>query len=155
MLTLNHNANGIVMWDYPSDTELEKVTNEFSRALAGEKIVRRTLRTLTVVFEASISKIYVAGWRFGDRMLVSILSLQVPSSSAQVTVSLREGARGMSKVLWGTGEWNLGYSCLVNDGRHALETDLEIIGVCSNNEAMVVVHPSSVEIQWITEIGGA
>ncbi|KAJ5945797.1 hypothetical protein N7454_002636 [Penicillium verhagenii] len=38
MLSLNHNAKGIVMWDWPTTVELANVTSALSRVLVGDEV---------------------------------------------------------------------------------------------------------------------
>lgn len=128
MLSLNHNAKGIVMWDYPTSMELSQETSKLSRTLASEEVARFLLAAPTVSLQVeSHSKMDVAGWRVGDRMLVSILSLQTPSWSSTVTVKLPPAARAINQVLWGSGQWQLEHGQLVKHGGHGLETDLVIV----------------------------
>lgn len=128
MLSLNHNAKGIVMWDYPTSTELAQVTSELSRVLASEEVARFLLGAPTVVLQArGHKKMDVASWRIGDQMLVSILSLQTPAWDSRVVIALPEGARSVRKVLWGSGEWKFVGGQLVKMGGRGLETDLVIV----------------------------
>ncbi|KAJ5160019.1 uncharacterized protein N7482_007023 [Penicillium canariense] len=128
MLSVNHNAKGIVMWDYPTTTELERVTSQLSRVLASEEVVRFLLGAPTVALQATgPSKMDVASWRLGTQMVVSILSLQTPAWLSNVSVTLPEGARAVHKVLWGSGDWRLIEGQLVKTGGRGLETDLVIV----------------------------
>ncbi|KAJ5802930.1 uncharacterized protein N7503_005380 [Penicillium pulvis] len=132
MLSLNHNAKGIVMWDWPTTTELANVTSALSRVLAGDEVTGFLLGSPTVSLQAKgHSKMDVAGWTLGDRMLVSILSLQTPSWSSSVTVELPERAQSVTQVLWGSGEWKLVDGHLVKKGGNGLETDLVVVELAS------------------------
>lgn len=128
MLSLNHNAKGIVMWDYPTTTALSQETSKLSRVLASEEIARFLLGALTVPLQVEgHSKMDAAGWKVGNRMLVSILSLQTPSWNSAVTVKLPPGARAIDQVLWGAGQWRISHGQLVRTGGHVLETDLMVV----------------------------
>lgn len=128
MLSVNHNAKGIVMWDYPTSAELARVTSELSAVLASEEVARFVLGAPTVALRAvGHEKMDVAGWRVGGRMLVSILSLQTPAWDSEVAIALPRGARSVRKVLWGSGEWQLLGGQLVKKGGRGLETDLVIV----------------------------
>lgn len=128
MLSVNHNAKGIVMWDYPTSTELAQVTSELSRVLASSEVAGFLLGAPVVALqEAGHGKMDVAGWRVGSKMLVSILSLQTSAQTSRVTIALPDGARGVSKVLWGSGEWRVVGGQLVKTGGQGLETDLVIV----------------------------
>lgn len=128
MLSLNHNAKGIVMWDWPTSEALAETTSGLSRVLASSEVAGFLLGAHTVALKAKgHSKIDAASWRVGDRMLVSILSLQTPEWSSDVTVDLPEGAQSVSKVLLGEGKWKLEDGNLVKNGGQGLETDLFIV----------------------------
>ncbi|KAJ5620619.1 hypothetical protein N7510_004603 [Penicillium lagena] len=128
MLSLNHNAKGIVMWDYPTSEALAKATSRLSRVVASDEVARFMLGAstvpLSVIGDPSMD---AAGWRVGDKMLVSILSLQYSAWSSSVTVELPEGARAITQVLWGSGHWQLVNGHLVKDGGEGLETDLVVV----------------------------
>lgn len=128
MLSVNHNAKGIVMWDWPTNAELGNVTNRLSRVLASQEVAGFVLGAPTVSLEVSgHSKIDVASWRVGDRLLVSVLSLQTPAWRSSVRVGLPEGAREISRVLWGSGEWKLVGGELVKKGGTGLQTDILVV----------------------------
>ncbi|KAF7720291.1 Glycoside hydrolase superfamily protein [Penicillium ucsense] len=128
MLSLNHNAKGIVMWDYPTTAELAQVTSRLSRVLTGEPVSRFLLGAPTVPLHATgHPNMDIASWRVGSQMLVSVVSLQSTSWEAQVTVPLPAGARAVSRVLWGSKEWGLSGGCLSKKGGRGLETDLIVV----------------------------
>ncbi|KAJ5246196.1 hypothetical protein N7468_001179 [Penicillium chermesinum] len=128
MLSLNHNAKGIVMWDWPTSAELAATTHDLSRVLVGDEIVRFVLGAHTLPLSVQgHSKIDAAGWKVGDEVLVSILSLQTPDWDDVVTVELPRGAKVVLKVVLGKGEWKLVDGHLVKKGGHGLETDLLIV----------------------------
>lgn len=128
MLNLNHNAKGIVMWDYPTSSELSNITSKLSRVLASDEVARFLLGASTVPLRVTgHSKMDVSGWKVGDRMLISILSLQTPSWSSSVSIELPAGASAVKEVLWGSGEWELDAGGLVKKGGHALETDIIVV----------------------------
>ncbi|CEJ58603.1 hypothetical protein PMG11_07255 [Penicillium brasilianum] len=128
MLSVNHNAKGIVMWDYPTSTELAQVTSELSRVLASEEVARFLLGAPTVALQVTgHGKMDVAGWRIGSKMLVSILSLQASAWTSRVMIALPDGARGVNQVLWGAGAWRVVGGQLVKTGGQGLETDLMMV----------------------------
>ncbi|KAJ5140006.1 hypothetical protein N7448_003414 [Penicillium atrosanguineum] len=128
MLSLNHNAKGIVMWDYPTSNELSNITSKLSQVLASDRIARFFLGAVTVPLRVTgHSKIDVSGWRVEDRMLISILALQMPSWSNAVSIELPGGASVVKEVLWGSGGWKLDKGLLVKEGGHALETDIIVV----------------------------
>ncbi|KAJ6119692.1 hypothetical protein N7523_003972 [Penicillium sp. IBT 18751x] len=128
MLNLNHNAKGIIMWDYPTTNELSNITSKLSQVLASDQAARFLLGAPTVPLRVTgHSKMDVSSWMVGGRMLISILALQTPSWSNTVTIELPGGASVIQEVLWGSGGWNLDNGELVKEGGHALETDIIIV----------------------------
>lgn len=128
MLNLNHNAKGIVMWDYPTTSELSNITSELSRVLASDQVARFLLGAPTVPLQVmGHPKMDVSGWKVGGKMLISILALQTPSWSGAVSIMLPEGASAVTEVLWGSGGWKLGKGELVKEGGQALETDIIVV----------------------------
>lgn len=128
MLSINHNAKGIVMWDYPTTTELSQETSKLSRVIASEETARFLLGAHTVALQVDgHSKFDAASWKVGNRMLVSIVSLQTPAWESTVTVKLPSGARAIGQVLWGSGQWRLDHGQLVRDGGRGLQTDLMVV----------------------------
>jgi len=128
MLNLNHNAKGIVMWDYPTSSELSNITSRLSRVLPSAQVAWFLLGAPTVPLRVTgHSKMDVSSWRVGNRALISILSLQASSWSSCVSIELPAGARAVKEVLWGSGEWKLDSGGLVKKGGHALETYILIV----------------------------
>jgi hypothetical protein len=128
MLNLNHNAKGIVMWDYPTSNELSNITSKLSRVLASDEVARFLLGAHTVPLQVTgHSDMDVSGWRVGDKMLIIILSLQTPSWSSSVSILLPAAASAVKEVLWGSGGWKLDSGELVKEGGHALETDIIVV----------------------------
>lgn len=102
MLSINHNAKGIVMWDYPTSEELGDVTSALARVLASRDVTRFLLGAPTVALKVTSGqqRIDAAGWRVGNRMLVSILYLDYSALSSRVAVALPfGGARSIEKTL--------------------------------------------------------
>ncbi|OJJ37264.1 hypothetical protein ASPWEDRAFT_38941 [Aspergillus wentii DTO 134E9] len=129
MLSINHNAKGIVMWTYPTNTEIVNIASKLSRVLVSPEVTGFLLGAQTTPLQVEgQQRIDAAGWRIGNRMLVSILYLEYSALQSQVTVLLPEGrARSIPRTLWGSGDWSVHEGQLVKNSLSGLETDLLII----------------------------
>ncbi|RJE22695.1 hypothetical protein PHISCL_04956 [Aspergillus sclerotialis] len=129
MLSINHNAKGIVMWVYPTNPYLINVTSDLSQVLVTLEVARFLLGAPTVALEVSgHQRIDTAGWMVDNRMLVSIVYLEYSTLPSQVEVILPPGARSISRVLWGSHGWIVSRGRLLkNDGLDGLETDLVVV----------------------------
>lgn len=128
MLSINHNAKGIVMWLYPTNPWLMDETSDLSQVLATPEIAEFLLGTPTVALETTgHGRIDAAGWRIGNRMLVSIVYLEYSTLQSQVGVGLSPGARSIGQVLWGSHGWKVSQGQLVKEGLAGLETDLLVV----------------------------
>ncbi|KAL1984251.1 hypothetical protein VTN96DRAFT_9303 [Rasamsonia emersonii] len=129
LLSINHNAKGIVMWSYPTEPDLEDVTSSLSKVLAAPNVTSFLLGAPTTALKtAGADRIDAAGWQVGKQMLVSILYLEYIDSDSQVTISLPTPASSVTQVLWGTG-WTVSGGNLVKNGLKGLEADLLIVGL--------------------------
>ncbi|RAL03212.1 uncharacterized protein BO80DRAFT_462933 [Aspergillus ibericus CBS 121593] len=130
MLSINHGAMGIVMWDYPSSEEIERVTRELAPVVTGEEMVGFLVgadRERGVVNGAE--RVDVAVWVSGGKALVSILNLNYEGVEAEVKVVLA-GGLGVKKlecVLWGGEGWRVEGGELVSDGLGGLEVSILVV----------------------------
>ncbi|GAD96679.1 conserved hypothetical protein [Paecilomyces variotii No. 5] len=128
MLSINHNAKGIVMWTYPTSSGLSAVTSKLSRALLRKDVTSYLLGSHTTALEATgQGRIDAAGWRVGKQMLVSILYLEYKDLQSEITVTLPSKAASVSEVLWGPGGWSVSGGKLVKDGVTGLESSLLVV----------------------------
>ncbi|GLA37449.1 hypothetical protein AnigIFM63309_004365 [Aspergillus niger] len=130
MLSVNHGAMGIVMWDYPSSEGIERVTRELAPVVTGEVFVGfldEGVRGEGVVRGAK--RVDVAGWVVEEegKALVSVLNLNY-GGTGEVRVGL-EGVRvaGVESVLWGGEEWVVKDGELVREGLRGLEVCILVV----------------------------
>lgn len=128
MLSINHNAKGIVAWDYPTEPDLESITSSLSKVLTTSEVTNFILGADTVALGVSgESRVDTAAWKVGNQMLVSVLCLEYDDSAAAVTVSLPAAAASVSSVLWGNAGWSVNGQLLTKTGLSALEADLLVL----------------------------
>ncbi|KAL1852956.1 hypothetical protein Plec18170_005538 [Paecilomyces lecythidis] len=130
MLSINHNAKGIVMWTYPTSSGLSAVTSKLSQVLLRKDVTNYLLGSHTTALEAAgHDRIDASGWRIGNQMLVSILYLGYQDFQSEITVTLPAKATSVGEVLWGSGGWSVSGGELVKDGLTRLETTLLIVSL--------------------------
>ncbi|RAH59686.1 hypothetical protein BO85DRAFT_518471 [Aspergillus piperis CBS 112811] len=130
MLSVNHGAMGIVMWDYPSSDGIERVTRELAPVVTGEVFVgflEEGARRVGVVKGAG--RVDVAWWvvEGEGRALVSVVNLNY-RGTGEVRVGLG-GVRvaGVEKVLWGGQGWDVKDGELVREGLGGLEAGILVV----------------------------
>jgi hypothetical protein len=144
MLSLNHNAKGIVMWAWPTTPQISTMTKQLSVVLAHGAVPGFMLGARTVTLKAvGQTEMDVAGWRVGKQMLVSILSLQTPNWTNTVTIQLPAAFTFITQVLWGAGQWNLTNGTLSKVGGVGLDTDLIIVQLAAKNETSTSTRSSA------------
>lgn len=128
MLSLNHNAKGIVMWDWPTSQPITLVTRKLGKVLTAVGVTEFLLGSRTIRLKAEgQTEMDVAGWKLNNQMLVSISSLQTPNWTNTVTIKLPKAATSITQVLWGSGQWGIVNGTLSKVGGTGLETDLIIV----------------------------
>ena len=133
VLSVNHGAKGIVMWDYPSEPGIYEVTSALSKVLGSEVVGSFLLnsfveRTLPVV---GSKRVDVSAWVVGSQMLVSVVNLKYENTAGLVTVQVPAVAQSVSSVLWGAGNWTVDGGAISKTGLTGLEVDLLILDIAS------------------------
>lgn len=132
MLSINHNAKGIVMWDYPTEADIRDVTSKLSQILTKSSITKFLLGAPThnlAVTSASDYRLDAAAWVVGSQALVSVVGMEYVSSTSNYSIALPAGvkATGVSETLWGSA-WNVGSDgALWKNGLDALEFDFLVV----------------------------
>ncbi|KAJ5408879.1 hypothetical protein N7509_002762 [Penicillium cosmopolitanum] len=72
MLSLNHNAKGIVMWIWPTTAQISNVTRQLGTILVNNSVTAFLLGARNVKLTAvGQTEMDVAGWRLGRQMLLA------------------------------------------------------------------------------------
>ena len=135
MLSINHDAKGIVMGDYPTAPDLMSITSSLSKVLVAPEVTSFVLGAQTTALPATgAARVAVAAWSVGSQMLVSITFLQYDDTSAPVSIALPPAASSkpsysIQKSLWGGEGWKVQGNSLVKMGLSALEVELLILEV--------------------------
>jgi len=126
MLSINHGAKGIVMWDYPSEPTLQNVTSSLSKILTAAPISNfftsaTPIMTLPVTGQPRVD---VTAWVLDSKMLLSIVNLGYIDSSSNVSITLPKDVSGMDKAFWGASDWTVAGDMIWKLGISGLEVDL-------------------------------
>ena len=151
--SISHGPKGIVMWTWPTRSELEVVTGELGRVLVELEVTKFLLGASRVALEVEgRSRVDAAGWDVGKRVLVSIVHKAHEDTDATVGVTLPERASSIASVLRGPGSCIIEGRNLVENGMGGLEVDIMIIDlkqsarIPSSNRFMKVRHPLSTKL---------
>ncbi|CAD0110957.1 unnamed protein product [Aureobasidium uvarum] len=131
LLSVNHAAKGIVMWDFPTRVDILDVTNRLAAVLTREPVVGFLVgapltQRLKVVGAGNID---AAAWIKDDEVLVSIVNLDYSNTNSSIIVSLPEGvmAAKVSKSFWGDAAWSVDGNKLSTDSYKGLEVSLLLL----------------------------
>ncbi|KAJ0313179.1 hypothetical protein COL5a_004030 [Colletotrichum fioriniae] len=133
VLSVNHGAKGIVMWNYPATPELEGLTSKLAGVFTNEAAVGFLLgteRTQDLAVEGA-KRVDAALW-IGEakkQVLVSVVNLSYDEISGEIRVLLPDGVEigEVVEVLWGDVAWEMGEGGLVaTEGLLGLQTSVLI-----------------------------
>ncbi|KAI4740578.1 hypothetical protein E4T50_08982 [Aureobasidium sp. EXF-12298] len=131
MLSVNHAAKGIVMWDFPTKADVLDVTNRLAAVLTKEPVASflvgaRLVRMLGI---SGAGNVDAAAWVRDDEVLVSVVNLDYSNTKSNVTVSLPEDveATEISTSLWGAGCWSVHGNKLSINSLMGLEVSLLLL----------------------------
>lgn len=131
MLSINHAAKGIVMWDFPTTSEVLNITNKLASILTTEEIADFFLGTpLSQTLDVQgATRVDAAAWVGKNQMLLSIINLNYGDLKGQISIKVPDGvnAEMVSKKLWGDVEWTVEDLEISTVGMLGLGTSLLLI----------------------------
>jgi hypothetical protein len=131
LLSVNHAAKGIVMWDFPTKADILNVTNRLAGVLTKEPVASFLVGApLTQQLKvAAAETIDAAAWVKDDEVLVSVVNLDYGDTKSNVTVSLPEGVKAteVSRSLWGDACWSIHGNKISVDSLMGLEVSLLLL----------------------------
>ncbi|KAK0381323.1 hypothetical protein CLIM01_01292 [Colletotrichum limetticola] len=133
VLSVNHGAKGIVMWNYPATPELEGLTSKLAGVFTNEAAVEFLLgteRTQDLAVEGA-KRVDAAVWvdEAKKQVLVSVVNLSYDEISGEIRVVLPDGVEvgEVVEVLWGDVAWEMVDGSLVaTEGLLGLQTSVFI-----------------------------
>lgn len=120
MLSINHAAKGVNMWDFPTSADVLTVTNRLATVLTTDTIANFLLGTplFQKLNVAGAKRVDVAAWVGKSSVLLSAVNLNYGNLGGKITITLPEGVR-VKKVdsnLWGDVRWKVNGGKLESDG---------------------------------------
>lgn len=113
MLSINHAAKGIVMWDFPTSPEILHVTDALASVLTTEPVSHFLLST-PIVQQLSVNgagRVDAAAWIDQGRILVSVVNLNAHDLDGVIAIHLPSTHGPVKSVeistLWGEVEWHV------------------------------------------------
>ncbi|KAF9873750.1 hypothetical protein CkaCkLH20_08860 [Colletotrichum karsti] len=133
MLSVNHGAKGIVMWNYPATTELENLTSRLAGVFTDKAAIEFLLgteRTQDLAVEGA-NRVDAAVWISEEKgqALISVVNLNSEDIPGEVKVVLPDGVAvgNVAQVLWGDVVWDFSDGGLVaTEGLLGLQTSVFI-----------------------------
>ncbi|GKT48258.1 uncharacterized protein ColSpa_08439 [Colletotrichum spaethianum] len=134
VLSVNHGAKGIVMWNYPATDELETLTSKLSGLFTHKTAVDFLLgteRTQDLVVEGA-KRVDAAAWVDDNKRqaLISVVNLNYDEIQGEIRIVLPEGVEAgqVIEVLWGDAAWELGAGGLIaTEGLAGLQTSVIVV----------------------------
>lgn len=136
VLSVNHNAKGLVAWIYPTDQAIMDTRSQLAKVLARPQVASFVLGAPTTPLAANgVQKIDVAAWLVDDQILISIVYWDYIATTDEVSITLPEkvAADAVNSALWGD-SWTISGGSLVKEGLDGLEVDLLVVDVKPKTE---------------------
>jgi hypothetical protein len=131
MLSINHAAKGINMWDFPTSLDILAITSRLANVLTTNKIADCLLGAPLIqkLDVSGTTRIDVAAWLGESSPLLSVVNLNYKSIRSKITVTLPAGVRvtNVTSSLWGTIKWSVNGHQLEADGLLGLEVSLIVL----------------------------
>lgn len=130
MLSINHDAKGIVMWDYPTEPDINNITSSLSRVISSATVASFLLGSFVQMKlpVSGLSRVDVAAWTVESQMLISVVSMGYVGTAGNVSIVLPVGASAVNTTLWGS-TWVVNGTTMIKSGISALEVDLLILDI--------------------------
>jgi hypothetical protein len=134
MLSVNHAAKGIVMWDFPTTAAILDVTNALAAVLTTERVTKFLINSPMVgqLEVDGADRVDATIWDSGDSLLLSIVNLNYRNLNGSITVHLPVGmqASAIDESLWGQAEWSATNKTVSTNGMLGLEVSLLMLQKC-------------------------
>lgn len=134
MLFINHNAKGIVAWNFPTTSELQDITSQLARLITSADVTGYLLGSNAQQLEVDgddEGNVDAAGWKGNGngKMLVSVVYMGYEDSEQQITVKL-PGTPSNVQYLWpppDAATWSTQTGGLVKPDMLGLEVSIMIV----------------------------
>lgn len=132
VLSVNHGAKGIVMWDFPTTEEIQGVTDSLAAVFTSGEVTGILLGgTLVGNLEVEgATRVDAAAWvGGGEKVLLSVVNMNYGDLEGNVSVALPVEVRAGSAVemLWGIAQWTVEGKEIRTTGLQGLEVSLMML----------------------------
>ncbi|PYI24146.1 hypothetical protein BO99DRAFT_478667 [Aspergillus violaceofuscus CBS 115571] len=133
LLSVNHGAMGVVMWDFPTSQEISEVTGRLAAVVTSAEITGFLVgveRRRVKVGGEGAARVDAAAWVdfTAKRALVSVVNLKYEDTTAEVVAGgLDWEVKAVEKVVWGEVQWRVEGEKLVVNHLDGLEVSLVIV----------------------------
>jgi hypothetical protein len=134
MLSVNHAAKGIIMWNYPTTAAILDVTNALAAVLTTDRVTNFLINSpmAGLLQVDGADRVDATIWDSGDSLLLSIVNLNYGNLNGSITVHLPADlqANAIDESLWGQAEWSASGNTVSTDGMLGLEVSLLVLQRC-------------------------
>jgi hypothetical protein len=126
---INHDAKGIVAWNFPTTDELASITSQFAKAIGADEITEFLVNSRKQQLTLSSQQNFDAAvWRSGKRLLFSVVHTMNVNYTRELRLGLGANATGM-RMVWppNAENWFLADKSIVKPGMGPLEVNLFIL----------------------------
>lgn len=131
MLSINHAAKGVNMWDFPTSADVLAVTNRLATVLTTNTVANFLLGTplYQKLGITGATRVDVAAWVGPSSMLLSVVNLNYGNLEGKITVNLPKGAKvtSVTSNIWGDVQWMINEGKVEANGLLGLEVSLVIL----------------------------
>lgn len=131
LLSINHGAQGIVMWDFPTTAEISGVTERLATVLTTDEIAD------FFIGQPRTSELKVIGgtridatiWTSDEEILLVLVNLNYGDVDGPIDVLLPDGIKSASvkDTLWGDAKWHTNGNMLSTDSLLGLESTILVL----------------------------
>ncbi|QDS68270.1 hypothetical protein FKW77_010634 [Venturia effusa] len=133
MLSINHGAKGVNMWDFPTSSDILAVTNRLATVLTSQRVASFLLGAPLIqkLNVEGATRVDVAAWLGSSSMLLSVVNLNYGNLAGPISVTLPEGAVAISitSSLWGNIQWSIKGNKVETDNLLGLGVSLIIVAL--------------------------
>jgi hypothetical protein len=136
MLSVNHAAKGIVMWNFPTTSAILNVTNALAAVLTTESVTKFLVNSpmAGLLRVDGADRVDATIWYNGDSLLLSVVNLNYGNLNGSITVHLPVDmqAQSINESLWGQAHWTATGNTVSTSGMLGLEVSLMVLQQCQS-----------------------
>lgn len=134
MLSVNHAAKGIVMWNFPTTAAILNVTNALAAVLTTDRVTNFLVNSpMTGLLQVDgADRVDATIWDYGDSLLLSVVNLNYGNLNGSITVQLPDDiqASAVDESIWGQANWTATGSTVSTNGMLGLQVSVMVLQKC-------------------------